>query len=152
MNHHYADIRDRISEPPIWFDEAAVPRYCPFTPEETANIYAKECALVEIACQDCGTRFLVAFSYHPMDDMLKEERFRGGTLADSVREGRIHYGDPPNVLCCLAGPTMNSEPIRVVEFWQRGGENRFDWERVPDLERAIMPVLVQDEEADQREG
>lgn len=121
MNHHYRDIRSRIDEPPRWWDEHAVPRYCEPAPSEVANIYAREVAFVGIECQNCRERFTVAFSYSPWPD--REPL--------SERIDTLHYGDPPNVGCCAAGPTMNSEPIRVLEFWRLVD---FKWERVPELE------------------
>jgi hypothetical protein len=33
MLQHYEDILSRIAEPPRWFDEQGVPRYCEFAPE-----------------------------------------------------------------------------------------------------------------------
>lgn len=133
MHQHYADITSRIAEPPKWFDECATPRYCDFAPDEVANIYAREVVLAEIACQGCGALFLVAFSQtFPFD-------FRTGklvpSLADKVRDHSLHYGDPPNTGCCGAGPTMNSEPRRVVEFWRQA--HALDWTRVPELEVPI---------------
>lgn len=73
------------------------------------------------------------------------------SLAQQVRAGTIHYGDPPNTECCPAGATMNCWDLRVVEFWARGfalrrirePENKDpsmaaaeynDWTRVPELE------------------
>lgn len=41
-------------------------------------------------------------------------------LAEQIRGGVIHYGDPPNVECCPAGATMNCWDLRVVEFWASG--------------------------------
>lgn len=135
MHHHYRDITSRISEPPKWYDEEAVPRYCDFAPDQTANIYASEAALVEIACQGCGTRFKVAFSWDRMDmkwvrgtPRLHEEL----TLAD-VKD--LHYGDPPNAGCCPSGPTMNCDDLRVLEFWRKN--ERFRWTRIPELEVAL---------------
>lgn len=149
MNHHYADIRRRIAEPPKWWDENAVPRYCDFGPDAVANIYARQVVLAEIACQACGARFLVAFSQAHAYDFLRGEQVP--TLAEQVRGGTLHYGDPPNDGCCLSGPTMNSEPLRVVEFWQTHhqeyvGENSivtdatkyFEWRRIHDLEIPLI--------------
>ncbi|MDQ3933411.1 MAG: hypothetical protein M3340_02130 [Actinomycetota bacterium] len=124
MNHSYADIREKLGEPQ-WWDENAVPRYCDFAPERCANIYALEAVLLEIACQDCGTPFLVAIS---------RAEGAGMTLEQAVVASEIHYGDPPNAGCCGAGPTMNSVPRRVIEFWVR---RRFEWFRSSDLERTI---------------
>ena len=110
MNRSYDDIRSRIAEEPQWWDECAVPRYCPFSVGQIANIYANEAALVEIACQGCGQRFLVEVSRGAFD------QFR---LQTDIRRGVLAYGDPPNIGCCLSGPTMSSDTIRVVEYWKR---------------------------------
>jgi hypothetical protein len=128
VNHHYPDIVDRLGTPQ-WWDEHAVPRYCTFAPQHAANIYAAEVCLLEIACQDCATAFRVCMSVGPLD----------GSLAGAVEADTIHYGDPPNAGCCAAGPTMNSVPLRVLEFWAQGGPGpqRFDWIRRPKLERVI---------------
>jgi len=131
MNHHYSDIRARIEEEPTWWDEYAVPRYGPFTPDDGADIYAREIALVLIRCQNCGAPFKVAFSWNAY--RLNYERVEGVdyegqplfrmapalSLSERIPEGRIHYGDPPNAGCCAAGPTMNCEDERVLEFWRR---------------------------------
>lgn len=135
MNHHYNDIRSRIAEPPLWFDESAVPRYEPFTPRSLSNIYAHEAALVLIACQACATRFRVAFSRSSMDDiqaLIAERKPR--TLADAIRDGSLHYGDPPNIECCAAGPTMNCDDLAVLEYWRKP---KWEWERDQLLEIAI---------------
>jgi hypothetical protein len=41
MLQHYEDILSRIAEPPRWFDEQGVPRYCEFAPHRIANIHAR---------------------------------------------------------------------------------------------------------------
>jgi len=100
------------------------------------NIYADECALVHIACQNCGHQFHVCFSDSKSQRML--ERASGmrerRTLADAIRAKTIHYGDPPNVDCCAAGPTMNCDDIQVLEYWHRPD---FEWTRVPELEISV---------------
>lgn len=143
MNHHYRDIRDRVAAPPAWFDERAVPRYCEFSPDEAANIYADECCLAEIRCQDCGHKFKVAFSssvtdivrrwmvLHDKEERITQADAAGMFLAADIKARRLHYGDPPNSGCCMAGPTMNSTMCRVLEFWHRPN---FDWERDAALE------------------
>lgn len=115
MNNEYFDIRDRIADPPKWWDEFAVPRYCDFVPRQAANIYASEAALVLIECQACGTSFRVCMSG------------RGTQVADEIRSGELHYGDPPNVQCCASGPSTNCVDIRVIEYWRRGRETNFEW-------------------------
>lgn len=136
MHNDYTDITSRIPEPPRWYDEDAVPRYCDPSPDTVSNIYAREVAFVEIACQNCGAEFLVAFS--------QAHNFHYGTgkpipwLSERVRDGTLHYGDPPNAGCCASGPTMNSEPRRVVSFWRKDYQQSWDWERVPELEIPIQ--------------
>lgn len=112
MNHHYRDIRSRIAEPPVWFDECAVPRWCPFHPREAADIYAREVALLAIECQSCGYPFVAAVSHS--DDGLRAIP----PLSERIADRTIHYGDPPNVECCPAGPTMNCIDRRVLEYWR----------------------------------
>lgn len=134
MNNSYSDIRDRIDEPPRWWDEAAVPRYCDPRPWSVADIYADEVAFVTISCQACATEFLVAFSWSQMDRVHD-------TSPLSERADSLHYGDPPHVQCCASGPTMNSEPHRIEAFWrqERTPGSGYSWVRVPYLEREIEP-------------
>ncbi len=114
MHHHFDDIRERINDSPKWWDENGVPRYCEFSPAETANIYRNECALCIIACQDCRHEFSVALS----EDEMRMVHGRP-SLAELIESGELHYGDPPNIHCCPAGPTMSSVMMRVVEFWKK---------------------------------
>src|SRR5438128_81638 len=101
MHQHYEDILSRIPEPPQWFDDYGVPRYCKFKPNRLANIYSTECALAEISCQQCGHRFLVAITPERVRDLLKASSERPQRkLADLILRGEIHYGDPPNIRCC----------------------------------------------------
>lgn len=136
MNADYADIRSLIADPPSWFDEHAVPRYCDFAPCLLADIYAEEAALALIRCQDCHTEFRVAFSFSAMDKIRCPD---APTLAAQIRNRELHFGDPPNVRCCLAGPTMNSEPHRVLEYWRR---RNLKWERNRAFEIDIKPIWV----------
>lgn len=144
MKCSYADIRNRIPETPLWWDEHAVPRYCAFRPDEVANIYARECALVRIDCQSCGEQFRVAFSWDNYELGRNEDGTAWVKATDPMtveRVQRLHYGDPPNGMCCATGAVMNSEPVRVIEFWSRR-DNVFEWKRVPELELRL------DEEGD----
>jgi len=143
MWQDYTDIRSKIPEEPQWWDEHAVPRYCLFAPDEVADIYADEAALVQIACQGCGTKFHVAFSCSMIDRAASMAN--GGaslSLAQMIGNKTLHYGDPPNVQCCAAGPTMNSEPRRVLEYWRKV---QFDWQRDNGLEVDIVPDWCKDE-------
>jgi hypothetical protein len=172
MLHDYDDIRSRIAQRPIWWDEHGVPRYRSFRPNDLADIYAEEAALVLITCQGCGHEFRVAFSFGPsekissierlllieiekrlpqtkeeLEAMRKEVLNRAWkrTLADSIREKCLHYGDPPNIGCCPAGPTMNSEPRQVLQYWRRfetdenGNIRSLEWHRDRSLEIDITP-------------
>lgn len=122
MKHYFAEIMAAMGQP-RWFTESGYPRYVKFSPDECENIYASECLLMEIACQGCGKIFRVS-----LNSGLMEET----SLSDIINEYKyIHYGDPPNMACCLAGPTMNCIDLRIIEFWQRDGG---EWARVPELE------------------
>ena len=169
MNHHYKDILSRIPDPPRWFDENATPRWDDFNPYSVADIYADQVALMLISCQSCDTMFDVAFSardnqydWEP-EAGWKDAEFdvqRGETraddivscrmvfrpqpsLADLAASGRLHYGDPPNVGCCAAGPTENSVPREILEFWQRNRDPATvaaqAWVRRHDLEGPVPP-------------
>lgn len=121
MHAHYDDILSRIPDPPEWFDENGTPRYCKFEPNKLANIYAQQCALVEIACQWCGQVFFVAMdsgkairNATPYGQPLLQ-----CTFPELIRSRRVRYGDPPNIHCCPGGPSMTSVPRRIVEYWHR---------------------------------
>lgn len=57
MHTCYNDILSRVSEDPKWFDEHAVPRYCEFSPDECADIYARQVCLLLAECQNCAREF-----------------------------------------------------------------------------------------------
>jgi len=121
MHCSYDDIRERIQEPPKWFDEFAVPRYCEFSPKKVANIHAREVVLVLIRCQHCEKKFEVSFTELNLIDELwdRSTRKKLKNISDLIEDGTLRYGDPPNVGCCGSGPTMNSVAIRVLEYWYR---------------------------------
>ena len=134
MHESYADIIERIKDPPSWWDEHAVPRYEKFRPNMAANIYADYVVLMGIACQGCGHRFKVAMSSGKYDYILYGRKEPYDMLEDA-KKGNLHYGDPPNYGCCWAGPTMNSVPLKILEFWQRGtGKTFMRWDRVTELD------------------
>lgn len=140
MHRNYHDIISRINEPVKWFDENAVPRYDDFAPTRIANIYSHACCLLLIECQACGKEFRVAMSrdrfFLEWPDLVDDDV----RLMPDIQT--LSYGDPPNVECCPAGPTMSSETKRVIEFWQRDRANGMpDWTRQPEFE-----VEVTDEE------
>lgn len=127
MKAAYQDITSRLGKP-LWHDEEGVPRYEKFHPELVSNIYAQEAVLVRILCQGCGTPFDVAMTW---DGTMMERRTAVPSLQERVERGSVYYGDPPNMGCCASGPTMTSEPDRILEFWVR--EN-MEWARKPELE------------------
>lgn len=155
MHRHYADLLDG-RDPPQWWQDEGVPRFCAFAPGQVSDIYCDEAALVAITCQGCGTPFKVAFTSGSMDQvraLMADRPFR--SLADLIRERALHYGDPPNAECCAAGPTMNSEPRRVLEYWRRHDQAHvgpggtvtdvaayMEWHRDPTLEVSIEPEWV----------
>ena len=53
------------------------------------------------------------------------------TLADGIRNKTLHYGDPPNIECCAAGPTMNCNDHKVLQYWKR---EDLEWVRGKTLE------------------
>lgn len=140
MKGSYDDILSRIMEPPGWFDEHGVPRWSKFAPGEQSNIYASQVVLMLIECQACAMMFRVCLSWHRLDAVFHGRAYESNLAAD-VRGKTIHYGDPPNTGCCAAGPTMNSLPRRVLEFWQFGDEDGTgglrEWHRRPELEVEI---------------
>ena len=133
MNCTYSDIISRIPEPPKWWDEHAVPRYCAFAPNEVADIYAHDVALVRIKCQACGERFKVVFSWQRHEMGTSEDGKFWVRNQPEIDPTGLHYGDPPNA-CCASGATMNSVPLKVLEWWHR--EN-MAWMRVPEKEVEI---------------
>lgn len=125
MNLFYFDILSRIPEPPKWFDEHAVPRWAEFSPQECANIYAKEVTLLEIKCQNCSRKFQVCIS---------ADAYQKNSLESEILDKSIGYGDPPNIECCAAGPTMTADTIKVIQFWKRVDH---EWVRAESLEIKI---------------
>jgi hypothetical protein len=145
----YEDILNKISEPPQWFDEHAVPRYCKFEPRHCADIHCSEAVLAEITCQVCGKAYRVAFS---LGEWGAKQR-NGRRLKDDIVERTLHYGDPPNA-CCSSGASTTSEPRHVLEYWHRNHQQYVDdrnrvtdasyhvWLRDHSLETDIQPDWV----------
>lgn len=136
MHCDYSDIRDRLGAP-VWYDEAAVPRYCEFHPSRCANIYASEALLLLLTCQHCGTEFRVAITRAHEGDLLHRR----------IRARELEYDDPPNA-CCDPGSSMNGEPRAVLEYWaRREHRDRKDrltmvWERDQQYEIDCTPAWV----------
>jgi hypothetical protein len=141
MHNDYKDITSKLGKP-LWWDEEAVPRYCEFSPDEIANIYAVEAVLALIACQDCGTIFPVAFStsgYSRYD-------YKEIHLYHTIEERMLHYGDPPNYGCCGAGPSMNCDDIVVLEYWEKNKETDYDWKRNPKYETGLGEYTIYEDQ------
>lgn len=135
MKAKYEDIREKIKEEPLWYDQGGTPRYSKFHPNLSPDIYADEVILLEIACQDCGRRFFVEMDYSVHVKIFDRhmESF-SNRLRKWLKEGRtnwcpVHYGDPPIHDC--VGDTENCWNIRIIEFWKRG---EFDWKRDKEFE------------------
>jgi hypothetical protein len=139
MTGGYEDIRElaaRAGVTPQWWDEHGTPRFAEHHPVHCPNIYAEEVVLLLIACQLCGHEMPVQMSVSSMDQVrasMMDVKFT--SLADRVRSGVIHYGDPPwhdeGGEFCHAGCTMNCDDLRVLEFWRR---KNYEWSRVDELE------------------
>jgi hypothetical protein len=128
MHQYFGDIIEKLGEP-LWWDEHAVPRYCEFSPDRLADIYAKECVLMLIACQNCGHRFKVAMSNHGYDRHYEPFSF----LKNDIYKN-LGFGDPPNNGCCGAGSSMTSDSIAILEFWVNDVNTMYNWVRKPEYE------------------
>lgn len=137
MKGSYDDIVSRIADPILWYDEHGVPRYAPFAPHRKSDIYAQEAALVEVVCQACRRSFLVCCS------RVEDRNGRPSTVAAQIRANDdALYHDPPchtteierrtGMDGCMAGESMTTLGVRVVEYWHRTASMR--WERDPALE------------------
>lgn len=65
-------------------------------------------------------------------------------LADSIREGGLGYGDPPNDHDC-AGVTMISDGVRVCEYWCKVNGK---WTRDHSLEVALFDSIYKEGDDD----
>jgi len=129
MTQDYHDILSRISDPPLWWTANGVPRWCEFHPTAGSNPYAREVALLRIACQSCGHEFDAEVTWYEHSHHWNGDREE--PLSSPTRIKELHYGDPPNIKCCPPGYTMNCIDLRVLQFWSR---DRARWERCPELE------------------
>lgn len=153
MHPSYEDIIERAGVPD-WYDENGTPRYGEFD-HDALDIYIDYAALIEIACQDCGKKFRVAmcdsrsrhYMKHVVGSGLSDEEAAGYLLDKHKGVPPFHYGDPPRHgrqnssgddqkrKGCV-GDTMNSEPLRVLEFWFHPGAS-YNWKRDPNREGKI---------------
>lgn len=134
MRNEYEDIMDAVNKDPLWWDENGTPRFAPFEPRMVPDIYAREAILMLIHCQNCETEFEVSLTSGIDGYVFLGTMF---PLADRIKSGTVHYGDPPNTNCCPVGPSMNSVPVKVLQYWRRDYDKTFAWERVASLELEI---------------
>ena len=154
MHAGYEDIIEAIGKPPLWWDEHGVPRFRAHHPKLSPDIYANEVVLLRIACQCClheqlvqrtwgsgqAIRWLIHVEWAALSKGEAVDKSRSvRTLADAVRDGSIHYGDPPHHdddrgEFCHAGCTMNVYDLKIEEFWARKDPPDSGWARVPALE------------------
>lgn len=133
MLRDYEDIVDRLG-PPLWWDDNGVPRYAAFHPE-MLGVYDEFAALIEIDCQGCDKRMLVATRWSKTDAVFFGAKFREAPDLPTAKRGGDFgsYGDPPshvaNIGRCV-GSTMSSGALRVVEFWERDRRS-MEWRRLP---------------------
>jgi len=152
MRASYDDIRalaDKLGLQPLWWDTHGVPRYVEHHPRHAADIYANEVVLLRIACQLCATEQLVQMTWSSMSTIRATIHAEWAalsraapkpdigqmSLAEFIRTGTIHYGDPPHHDVdgefCHAGCTMNCDDLMIVEYWRR---DEGDWQRDSALE------------------
>ena len=158
---------------PLWWDENGVPRYKAHHPSLCPNIYATEVVLLRISCQSCDVEFEVQMSWSQSSEIMALARatevirratgirvhvgdgmIKSRSLAELVKDGSIHYGDPPrhehgdgriHIGGGCAGDVMNCWDLKVMEFWRR--EKVHDWKRVAELE-----IELPDMTAEERKG
>jgi hypothetical protein len=152
----YADITSRLG-PCKWYDGNSVPRYEEFSPN-MCDVYNRYVAFMEIACQSCDKRFLVASEISMMQtyqvslpisplegdekkiDEVTRKLDKEGGLSPWEQIGSFHYGDPPRhgtEETCVAGDTMNSVPVRILQFWKKDNKG-FEWIRDPKFEFELV--------------
>ncbi len=105
MKNNYSDILNRIKEEPKWFDPTGCPRYETFHPKYLDYTGGKPIFLLKICCQRCSKVFKVAVV--------------------EIKDREPTYGDPPRTNCCMAGDTMNSTTISILEYWKETSDECF---------------------------
>lgn len=154
MQPAYADITDRIADPPDWFTVHGVPRWGEFHPG-MLGVYDKIAGLFEIACQACDRTFLIGvgwsnFATHQVEVRLDREQavprnvwlpledtawipasHIGATRTVTINEilDRFSFGDPPTAgphrQC--TGATMASDGPVLRQAWRNDPQR--GWER-----------------------
>ena len=138
----YKDIIDKLGQPK-WWDEAGVPRYCDFSPNEVADIYADKAALIIVRCQGCGKHLPVAWSFRELSIICYvpghpsgKDCFASFTPPTREDSGSIGYSDAPSHIdnqgkYCHLGCVMTTDIRQIKEFWSR---DKIDWKRHKDFE------------------
>lgn len=138
MYPYYKDIRRRLGDP-LWFDNRGVPRYDAFEPS-LCGVYCSHIAYLEIACQRCKKKFFVSVERTSESKLKWSEGYRGRPfLPNEGGLGAFYYGDAPGHPSMdkeeegnqCVGTTMTCEEIRVVEFWSKTAESKWEWVREP---------------------
>jgi len=120
----YQDITSKLGEPQ-WYDEYKVPRYSEFTPNQIAEIYADEAALVLAQCEHCHKQFKIAFS----SDLLESMSAPYNALKNHILKNDMYCGSPPNDTCFdPAAFPYGLMPIKVPEYWCISPQTK-QWER-----------------------
>lgn len=148
----YPDLLEGRPEP-LWWDERGVPRWLKWEPGIGEEGYVDEAVLLLIMCQSCGHKFRVSMHHDWYEGRIARNRGRDDSFARRIRERTLHYGDPPcSPPCCDVGPTMNSVPLRVLEYWHRPivGPGGLQWQRNPELEVSVIPDWWEDDQECQR--
>jgi len=91
MHTAYNDILELTDREPVWWTEDGVPRFCEFHPDDASNIYATEVVLLEIACQECGRRFLAELVFSRSQSVMSGMLDRMA-LSDRVNYPRMNAG------------------------------------------------------------
>jgi hypothetical protein len=134
----YEDLRERLGTP-LWVDEFGVPRYCEFTPDAAANIYAEWVALMEVECQACQKTFKCATSLSlgdfarmkRIDEYIANQTNHNWMIEQLIRWGdapwHTYEGDEASFDGQCAGTTMSTE-VRRAKVWRKV---RGEWVPVP---------------------
>lgn len=117
MKGDYSDILKRIPEEPKWYDMNGAPRYDDPRPSLSPYVYADKIAFILVKCQECEREFTVEVSWTE----LKPD---SGKPMNAIITSYLQYGDPPRHGGCV-GETMNSIPIKVLQFWEL--DQRGEW-------------------------
>jgi hypothetical protein len=148
MLPRYDDILSRVDAAPRWWNGSGVPRFEPFVPDMLGP-YASIAVEARIACQGCGTEFVVAegwsrmdFTWVPAEDRPVADAegairmlMRRPVIEDIA--ARYRFGDPPRHANrryedCLSA-SMSTVSLALLSVWERPTGSSV-WVRRVDLE------------------